>query len=103
MENPTPAVRSALRLRFVEADRRANQVLQRLFIDVVALLEVDGAPRIAVEAGVEEIRRIVHGGTFEEGELDDLLVRLAGADDPVVLPDGNPSPLPLFDHLRIGL
>ena len=37
-----------------------------------------------------------------EGDFDDLLVGLAGADDlAVVVPDGDASPLPLFGDLGV--
>jgi hypothetical protein len=32
----------------------ANERLQRLFINLVALMEIDGTPGVAFEAGVEE-------------------------------------------------
>ena len=35
--------------------------------------------------------------------LDDLFVRLSGADDAGVGEDGGPHPLPLFDDLRVCL
>src|SRR6266511_1225838 len=38
-----------------------------------------------------------------KGHLHDSLVRLAGADDSVMLPHRNPSPLPLLDHFGVGL
>ena len=42
-------------------------------------------------------------GAPGEGQLHDSLVRLAGADDAVVLPHRNAAPLPRLDHLRVGL
>src|SRR5262249_19497777 len=43
------------------------------------------------------------GGALGEGQLHGRLVRLAGADDAGVLPHRNPSPLPLLDHVGVGL
>src|SRR2546428_4376555 len=40
---------------------------------------------------------------LEKVHLHDVLVRLAGADQSVVRPHRNPSPLPLLDHLGVGL
>ena len=40
--------------RRVQCHGGANERLQRLFIDLVALMEIDGAPGVAFEAGVEE-------------------------------------------------
>src|SRR5262249_45916969 len=87
----------------VQAHGGAYQRLQRLLVDLLALVEVDGAPRVPVETGVEEARGILQGRPFGEGHLHDALVRLAGADHPVVLPDGAPSPLPLLDDVGIDL
>ena len=42
-------------------------------------------------------------GPLRKGHLHDVLVRLAGADQSVVRPHRNPSPLPLLDHLGVGL
>ena len=41
------------------------------FIDRVALMEVDGAPGIAFEAGIEEARRVLQRRTLGEGHLHD--------------------------------
>src|SRR3954452_7102629 len=81
----------------VEGDRGADQRLQRLLVDRLALVEVDGAPRVPLEARVEETRGVLQGRALGEGHLHHVLVRLAGADDPGVLPHGNAPPLPLLD------
>src|SRR6186997_3538 len=96
-----PWVPSSLRLtrrRGVELDRFADQRLQRLAVDLLALVDVDRAPGLAREAGVEEAGRILQRGPPGEGQLHRFLVGLAGADDAVVRPDRHP-PLPLLDHL----
>src|SRR3979490_3508419 len=89
--------------RRVQRHGGANECLQRLLINLVALMEIDGTPGVAVEAGVEEARGILQRGALGEGQLHDALVRLTGADDAGVLPHRNPSPLPLLDHFRAGL
>ena len=38
----------------VQCHGGANERLQRLFINLVALMEIDGTPGVAFEAGVEE-------------------------------------------------
>jgi hypothetical protein len=38
----------------VQRHGRANKSLQCLVIDLLALVEVDGTPGVAIEAGVEE-------------------------------------------------
>ena len=40
--------------RRVQCHGAANERLQRLFINLVALVDIDGAPGVAFEAGVEE-------------------------------------------------
>src|SRR6267142_4898601 len=66
-------------------------------------MEIDGTPGVAFEAGVEEACRVLQRGALGEGHLHDMLVRLTGADHSGVRPYRNPSPLPLLDHLRVGL
>src|ERR1700757_4680667 len=91
------------RLGVVQVHRGTNECLQRLFVDLVALMEVDGAPGVAVEAGVEETRGIIQRGALGESPLHDFFVCLAGADHPVVIPNWDSSPLPLLDHGGVGL
>src|SRR5450631_4026998 len=80
----------------------ANESLQRLLVYLLALMEVDGTPCVPVKTGVEQARRILQSRPLGEGHLHDALVSLAGADQSVVRPHRNPSPLPLLDDFRIG-
>src|SRR6476620_12569588 len=89
--------------RRVQRHGGANERLQRLFINLVALVDVDRAPDVAFKAGVEEARRVLQRGALGESQLHDTLVRLAGADDAGVLPHRNPSPLPFLGPLGVGL
>src|SRR3984885_13228459 len=89
--------------RRVQRHGGVNERLQRLFINPVAFMEIDGAPGVAFETGVEEARRVFQRGALGEGHLHGILVRLAGADHSGVLPYRNPSPLPLLDHVGTGL
>src|SRR2546423_7100256 len=73
------------------------------FASILSPLDIDGAPGVAFEAGVEEAARVRQLGALGEGQLHDSLVRLTGADDAGVLPHRNPSPLPLLDHFGVGL
>src|SRR5690242_12559237 len=50
---------SAFLLRPVQGDGIADQRLQGLLVDLLALAEVDRATHVALEAGVEELRRIL--------------------------------------------
>ena len=59
--------------------------------------------RVPLEAGVEEASRILQRRALRERELHVVLVRLAGADHPVVLPHRDASPLPLLHDIRVGL
>src|SRR5690606_34982964 len=86
-----------------QSHRRLDQRLERLRVDLVALAPVDGAAGVAAEARVEEVGGVVEGGSAVEGGLHRRLVGLAGADDLAgVVPDGDASPLPLFDNVRVG-
>src|ERR1700704_6844185 len=81
--------------RRVQRHGGANERLQGLFINLVTLMEIDGTPGVAFEAGVEEACRVLQRGALGAGQLHDGLVCLASADDSGVLPHRNPSPLPL--------
>src|ERR1044071_4208383 len=85
----------------VQVHGGADERLEGVFVDLFALLEIDGAARVAFEAGVEEAGRVVEGGALGEGRLHDVLVGLAGADDAVVLPDRDPAPLPCLDNVGV--
>src|SRR5262245_36191694 len=68
--------RALLLLRRVELRGRAHQRFQRLFVDLVALAEVDGAAGAAFQAGVEQLGRVRKSGAVGEGGLHVVLVRL---------------------------
>jgi hypothetical protein len=55
--------------RRVQCHGGANERLQRLFIDLVALMQTDGTPDVAFEAGVEEAGRVRQRGALGEGQL----------------------------------
>src|SRR5262245_29300468 len=97
-----PLIRPALGSRLVQGHGGANESLQRPLVYLLALVEVDGAPCVPVKAGVEESRRILQSRSLGEGHLHDVLVSLACADQSVVRPHRNPSPLPLLDDFGIG-
>src|SRR6516162_11581904 len=89
--------------RGIESHGRADQRLERIRVDLLTLVNVDGAPHVPVKARVEELGRIFHGSALEEGQLHDRLVRLSGADTAVMGPYRGSHPLPLFDNIRICL
>src|SRR4029450_6219040 len=93
------ALRFLRRLRLartVEGDRLANERLEGGRGDLLSFRDVDRAAYVSVEARVEETGRILQGRTLREGELHDLLVGFAGADETVVRPDRS-APFPLLD------
>src|ERR1700738_3918149 len=94
---PGPLRVLALGCGLVQGHGGANESLQRLLVYLLALVEVDGTPCVPVKTGVEEGRRILQSCPFGEGHLHDVLVSLACADQSVVRPHRNPSPLPLLD------
>src|SRR5439155_3280164 len=89
--------------RGVQRHSGTNERLQRPFVDLVALMEIDRTPSVAFEARVEDTRRVFQRGAFGERHLHDILVRLASANDSGVRPYRNPSPLPFLDHFGVGL
>src|SRR5439155_17168723 len=91
-----------LGLRLVQRDGGLDECLERARVDLLALVEVDGAPGVALETGVEEARGVLQRRALGEGHLHDALVGLAGANDPVVVPRRDPAPLPVLDDLGIG-
>ena len=70
----------------VQRDRGFDQRFEGRAIESVTLAQVNRAARAGVKAGVEQSLRIVERGAPREGQLDLVLVSLAGADDAVVLP-----------------
>lgn len=52
--NDPPSARSAMGAGRVQRHGRANKSLQCLLVNLLALVEVDGTPGVAIEAGVEE-------------------------------------------------
>ena len=81
----------------------ADESLEGGVVNFVAFVQVDGTPGVAFKAGVEELRRIPQLSTLGECQLDHVLVCLARADQPVVRPHRNASPLPLFGNPGVGL
>src|SRR4051794_395145 len=87
----------------IEGDRGTDERLERARVDLLPLTDVNRAPCVPVEARVEELGRVLQRSPLGEGQLHDRLVRLAGAEDPVVRPYGSAHPLPLLDDVRVCL
>ena len=66
-------------------------------VDGVGFVEVDRATDVAFEAGVEQARGVRKRGALGESHLHDALIRLAGANNAVVLPNRNAAPFYFFD------
>src|SRR2546426_11819384 len=85
-----------------------DECLQRGRVDGIALMEIDGTYRLAVQTRVEQPLRIPQLGTLWKRQPHRVLEGLADADDAVVGPDGHPLgaggllPLHLFDYPRGG-
>src|SRR5215469_764741 len=99
---PTTPRGLAMDCGHVQGHGGANESLQRLLVYLLALVEVDGTPGVPVKTGVEQARRILQSRPFGEGHLHDVLVSLACADQSVVRPHRNPSPLPFLYDIGIG-
>src|SRR5262245_29499068 len=94
----------------VELDRGTDERLECACVHFLPFMDVDRAPGVAVEARIEELARGVLRGPLGEGQLDPVLVDLAGADDPAVGPHGDPehrvrrlSPFHLFHDRRVRI
>src|SRR6516225_7496809 len=66
-------------------------------------MEIYSTPGVAFKARVEQSRRVLERGALGESQLHDTLVRFAGADQSIVRPHRNTSPLPLLDHFGVRL
>src|SRR5512135_3576783 len=66
-------------------------------------MNIDGAAHVPFETRIEETQRILERGTLGECQLHHSLIGFTGADNAVVRPHRYSSPLPLLDHVRIGL
>src|SRR5258706_2783746 len=88
--------------RTVEGDRLANERFEGGLVNGFAFVDVDRAACVAVEARVEEMGRILQRGALDEGQLHDLLVGFARADDAVVRPHRSAHPLPLLYDIKVG-
>src|SRR5215831_2223878 len=87
----------------IEGGRGTDERLERARVDLLPLMDVNRAPYVPVEARVEELGRVLQRSPLGEGQLHYRLVRLAGADDPVVRPDRSAHPLPLLHDVRVCL
>jgi len=88
--------------RTVEGDRLANERLEGGLVNFFSLVDVDRAACVSVETRVEETGRILQKRALGEGQLHDLLVGFASADDAVVRPN-RIHPLPFLDDVRVCL
>src|SRR5215470_1151934 len=81
----SPGLRPGLTFALeIERHCSADEILQGRLVDLVAFVDVNGAPDIPFEAGVEQTRRVRQGSAFGKCHLDDVLVRLSRADDATV-------------------
>jgi hypothetical protein len=87
----------------VQLDCSADYLLEGRFIDLDALMQIDGAPCVAIQAGIEDTLRVFDRSALRESQLYMSLIGFAGADDPAVTPDWNSPPLPFFGNLRVCL
>src|SRR5438445_10791373 len=94
--------------RTVEGDRLANERLESGVVNFFSFVDVDRAACVSLETRVEETGRILQRRALSEGELHDILVGFASADDAVVRPNWSAGcgwfdPLPLLDDVRVCL
>jgi len=76
------AFRGLLSARSIESDGRPDERFERIRVNLLTLVNVDGAPYVPVKARVEELGRIFQGSALKEGQLHYRLVRLSRTDAP---------------------
>src|SRR5579875_55215 len=86
----------------IESNGRTDEILQGLFVDLFALMDVHSAANVSFKAGVEKTCGIRKRGSLGEGQLDDGLVCFPGADDSGMRKDRRASPLYFLKDVRIG-
>src|ERR1700690_1410317 len=64
------AFRGFLSARSVESDGRADERLECIRVNLLTLVNVDGAPYVPVKARVEELGRIFQGSALKEGSVE---------------------------------
>src|SRR6202521_3621906 len=74
-----------------------------MLINLVALEKIDGSPRVASEARVEELVRIWEARPVGKGKLHLIFVGVADRDHSVARPHRASHPLPFLDDLPVGL
>src|SRR5580765_6526449 len=97
---------SSRRLLEVRRDRLVHELRERGFVDLVALVDVDRAADLALQARVEQALGIRERCAPGERQLHGTLVGLTRAEDAVMRPDRDAGrarlgPLPLFDDTGI--
>src|SRR5216110_1267587 len=79
-----PPSTASLHSRLVHRHGRLDQRLERRLVYLLADLEIDRAARIALEARVEQLLRVLDRRALRERELHRALVAFAGAYNAVV-------------------
>src|SRR5690349_15599016 len=78
--------------RTVAGDRLTNERLEGGVVDFFSCVDVDRAAYVSVETRVEETGWILQRRALGEGQLHDILVGFAGANDAVVRPNRSAHP-----------
>src|SRR5262245_43632992 len=100
------AVRSPCFYFEIQRNCSADEISKGPFVDFVALMNVDRASDIRLQAGVEETGRVLQRSSLGKCHLDDALITLGSANYAVVREDGSArprrlDPFPLFNDFRI--
>src|SRR5690348_16703808 len=95
--------RFAFQFDLIVLDGRADEIFQSTLINLIALEKIDRAPRVSLEARVEELVRIRKECSVGKGKLHLSFVCVADRDDSVARPHWASHPLPFLDDLPVGL
>ncbi len=73
-----------------------------MLINLLAIANINCAPYISLETGVENSSRVIQCRAFGKRKFHDFLVTFAGTNDPIMLQHRYATPFPCLNHTRVG-
>jgi hypothetical protein len=80
-----------------------DKIFQGALIHLVTLVEIDGSPLVALQAGVEDLIRIGKACAVRERQFYLIFVSVGHQDQSAMRPTGRAHPFPFLDYLGIRL
>src|SRR5512143_3220096 len=84
-----PVLSSLAGFRRVQPHSFEDERLEGGLVYRGSFVEIDGANRLAVQAGIEELLGILHLGALGEGQPDGVLEAICDAQDSIMRPNGD--------------